>query len=73
MVAGSSPAGPTKLGEAMMEIEVISVDEETGRVELELDQEAQVWLINVGFNKILRDAIDSMGTNDERIGDESRT
>ena len=57
----------------MMEIEVISVDEETGRVELDLDQEAQVWLINVGFNKILRDAIDSMGTNDERVGDESRT
>jgi hypothetical protein len=56
-----------------MEIEVISVDEETGRVELDLDQEAQVWLINVGFNKILRDAIDSMGTNDERVGDESRT
>ena len=42
-----------------MEIEVISVDEETGRVELELDNEAQAWLIEVGFNKVLRDAIEA--------------
>ena len=41
-----------------MEIEVISVDED-GRVELELDEEAQAWLIEVGFNKILRDAIEA--------------
>jgi hypothetical protein len=41
-----------------MEIEVISVDEETGRVELELDEEARAWLVEVGFNKVLRDAIE---------------
>ena len=42
-----------------MEIEVISVDEETGKVELELDEEARAWLVEVGFNKILRDAIEA--------------
>lgn len=36
-----------------MEIEVISIDEETGRVELELDNEAQAWLVEVGINKVL--------------------
>lgn len=41
-----------------MEIEVISVDED-GRVELELDEEARAWLVEVGFNKILRDAIEA--------------
>ena len=40
-----------------MEIEVISVDEKTGKVELELDEEARAWLVEVGFNKVLRDAI----------------
>lgn len=45
-----------------MEIEVISVDED-GRVELELDEEARAWLVEVGFNKILRDAIEA---SDER-------
>lgn len=42
-----------------MKIEVISVDEETGKVELDLDEEARVWLIEVGFNKVLRDAIEA--------------
>lgn len=42
-----------------MEIEVISVDEETGKVELELDEEARAWLVEVGFNKVLRDAIEA--------------
>jgi len=42
-----------------MEIEVISVDEETGKVELELDEGARAWLVEVGFNKILRDAIEA--------------
>ena len=41
-----------------MNIEVISVDEETGNVVLELDEEARAWLVEVGFNKILRDAIE---------------
>ena len=48
-----------------MEIEVVSVDEETGKVELDLDEEARAWLIQVGFNKVLRDAIDAMETNDD--------
>ena len=43
----------------MVNIEVISVDEETGKVELELDEEARAWLIEVGFNKVLRDAIET--------------
>ena len=42
-----------------MNIEVISVDEETGKAELELDEEARAWLIEVGFNKVLRDAIET--------------
>ncbi len=42
-----------------MKIEVVSVDEETGKVELDLDEEARVWLIEVGFNKVLRDAIEA--------------
>lgn len=42
-----------------MKIEVVSVDEETGKVELDLDDEARVWLIEVGFNKVLRDAIEA--------------
>jgi len=45
-----------------VEIEVISVDED-GRVELELDEEAQQWLVEVGFNKILRDAIENERNN----------
>ena len=45
-----------------MEIEVISVDE-AGRVELELDEEARAWLVEVGFNKILRDAIENERDN----------
>lgn len=43
----------------MVKIEVISVDEETGKVELDLDDEARAWLIEVGFNKVLRDAIEA--------------
>ena len=43
----------------MVNIEVISVDEETGKAELELDEEARAWLIEVGFNKVLRDAIET--------------
>jgi len=43
-----------------MNIEVISVDEETGKVELELDEEARAWLVEIGFNKVLRDAIEAM-------------
>ena len=43
----------------MVNIEVISVDEETGKVELELDEEARAWLIEVGFNKVLRDAMEA--------------
>lgn len=46
-----------------MNIEVISVDEETGKVELELDEEAREWLIEVGFNKVLRDAIEANSDN----------
>jgi hypothetical protein len=42
-----------------MNIEVISVDEETGNVVLELDEEARAWLVEVGFNKVLRDAIEA--------------
>ena len=52
-----------------MEIEVISVDEETGKVELELDEEARALLINIGFNKILRDAIDATEVNDDHVLD----
>ena len=48
-----------------MKIEVISVDEETGKVELDLDEEARVWLIEVGFNKVLRDAIEAESAADE--------
>jgi len=46
-----------------MKIEVISVDEETGNVELELDEEAQALLVEIGFNKILLDAIKAREAN----------
>ena len=63
-----------------MKIEVISVDEETGKTELNLDEEATVWLLQLGFNKLLRDSIDSANEDrdidglvqwfyDEEIGD----
>ena len=39
-------------------IEVVSVDEQTGKVELQLDEEARVMLMNVGFNQVLRDAME---------------
>lgn len=48
-----------------MNIEVISVDEETGKVVLDLDEEARVWLIEVGFNKVLRDAIEVEASSDD--------
>ena len=51
----------------MVNIEVISVDEETGKVELELNEEARAWLIEVGFNKVLRDAMEA----ERRIMDKS--
>ena len=53
----------------MVNIEVISVDEETGKVELELDEEARAWLIEVGFNKVLRDAIETESEMDKSILD----
>lgn len=37
-----------------MNIEVISLDEDTGRIVLELDEEAQVALISAGFNALLK-------------------
>ena len=63
-----------------MKIEVISIDEETGKTELNLDEEATVWLLQLGFNKLLRDSIDSANEDrdidglvqwfyDEEIGD----
>ena len=63
-----------------MKIEVISIDEETGKTELNLDEEATVWLVQLGFNKLLRDSIDSANEDrdidglvqwfyDEEIGD----
>jgi len=51
-----------------MKIEVISVDEETGKVELDLDEEARVWLIEVGFNKVLRDAIEASNERQKSVG-----
>lgn len=52
-----------------MNIKIVSVDEETGRVELELDEEARAWLIEVGFNKILRDTIDEKSDVSDDITD----
>jgi len=51
-----------------MKIEVVSVDEETGKVELDLDEEARVWLIEVGFNKVLRDAIEASNERQKSVG-----
>lgn len=50
-----------------MKIEVVSVDEETGKVELDLDEEARAWLIEVGFNKVLRDAIEAEADSNDNI------
>lgn len=40
-----------------MNIEVISLDEDTGRIVLELDEEAQVALISAGFNTLLKSLV----------------
>jgi hypothetical protein len=37
-----------------MNIEVISLDEETGKIVIEFDDEAKLALISAGFNAILK-------------------
>jgi hypothetical protein len=40
--------------EKEMNIEVISLDEDTGKIVIEFDDEAKLALISVGFNTILK-------------------
>lgn len=45
-----------------MLIEVISIDEETCEVELDLDEEGQNYLIKLGFETMVRMALDEGGS-----------
>ena len=45
-----------------MKIKVISMNEETGEVELDLDDEGQTYLIQLGFEALLRMSLDEGGS-----------
>lgn len=45
-----------------MKLKVISVNEETGEVELDLDEEAKAYLIQIGFETLVREALDEGGS-----------
>lgn len=48
-----------------MNIKVLNYDEETGRVDLDLDDEAQQYILEVGMNTILTRAINEMEEKNE--------
>ena len=45
-----------------MKIKVIAMNEETGEVELDLDEEGQNYLIKLGFETLVRMALDEGGS-----------
>ena len=45
-----------------MKLKVIGLNEETGEVELDLDEEAQAYLIQLGFETLMRMARDEGGS-----------
>ena len=45
-----------------MKIKVVSMNEETGEVELDLDDEGQTYLIQLGFEALLRMSLDEGGS-----------
>lgn len=47
-----------------MKIEIVSMDEETGEVELDLDEEGQQYLIQLGFETLLMDKLAEIKNNE---------
>lgn len=45
-----------------MKIKVIAMNEETGEVELDLDEEGKAYLIQLGFETLVRMALDEGGS-----------
>lgn len=45
-----------------MKIKVIAMNEETGEVELDLDEEGKTYLIQLGFETLVRMALDEGGS-----------
>lgn len=48
-----------------MKIKMISMDEETGEVELDLDEEGQNYLIQLGFEALLMQTLAEIKDNEE--------
>lgn len=48
-----------------MKIEVIVMNEETGEVELDLDEEGQMYLIKLGFEALLMQTLAEIKDNEE--------
>lgn len=40
-----------------MKLEVVSYDSDQNMISLEMDEEAKQWILDRGFNEILKDAI----------------
>lgn len=49
-----------------MKIDVISVDEETGVIELDVDDEAKQYLIERGFNTVIMEALKRLEEDERR-------
>lgn len=48
-----------------MKIDVIAFDEEQNVINLEVDDEAKHLLLELGFNKLLMDALEKLNENQE--------
>lgn len=47
-----------------MKIEIVSMNDETGDVELDLDEEGQNYLIQLGFETLLMDKLAEIKNNE---------
>lgn len=47
-----------------MKIEIVSMNDETGDVELDLDEEGQNYLIQLGFEALLMDTLAEIKNNE---------
>lgn len=47
-----------------MKIEIVSMNDETGDVELDLDEEGQNYLIQLGFEALLMDKLAEIKNNE---------
>jgi len=49
-----------------MKLEVISYDSDQNIISLEMDEQAKQWILDRGFNEILKDAIKSSMSEEEQ-------